>query len=184
MFRPLRARRKQRLLEAHLLPFEANTLTGVALKQPYMKALMRERRNEYRLMQREAAFNQWSAAKFKAEWTAHIRKRYKDNKWFITKAAVRRLKTVGKADPWAMLKDWRQRAIDSGEYLRPKGKKKDRSKLDHDAVLREKARYRERHREEIRERGREYRQRIKAGTGLQYRLTEEDKDRYADEHGH
>jgi len=124
MFRTRRENRKQKLLQAGLLPFEAHALSELEFKLPYVKKLIKERQGVYTLAKREG----WT----KKEYTDHIKTLYDNSEWKVKGTATSRTKMVGRADPWAMARHYRQRAIDSGEYTPPVPKKK--RKFDRDAI--------------------------------------------------
>lgn len=148
-FRPRRQSRKGKLSRAGFLPFEAHILSEVSnTKTSYYPKMVAERRREYRQWLRKAQLARWSRTRFEDEYTAFIRDKYEKNKWLIGKAPVTRLRTGGRADPWGLYKDFRQKDIDSGEYRKAAKKRRRKEGLDKGKVLEQKARYRERKREE------------------------------------
>jgi len=148
-FRPRRQSRKEKLLRAGFLPFESHTLSEVSnTKTGYYRKMVKDRRREYRQWQRKAELAGWSRTRFEEEYQLFIKNKYLDNKWMISKVPITRKKTVGRADPWGMLKDYRQKDIDSGEYRKAAKKRRREEGLDKGKVLEQKARYRERKRTE------------------------------------
>lgn len=82
--------RYERLLQAHLLPVEARTLSRVSFRVPYMRLLANARSREY---------NDFIAQGGAVEdWPKHIRKQYIDREWkragerWIPKVIFRMLK--------------------------------------------------------------------------------------------
>ena len=119
MFRIKRETRKRKYMTYGLLPFEAHTLSIVPENRPYIKRLLKDRL----ILFTQAANERWS----RKEYETKIKEIYGDKDWIIedTKELQEfgtRRKSVGKADPWRMLRDYRKRAIDEGEYI-PKPRK-------------------------------------------------------------
>lgn len=119
-FRPRRQRRKDNMLKAGLLPFEADILSALPKGLPYINNLMRNRRNIYRQALRKDIT--------KKQYKADILDGYRTRGWLIHEGSMTRAgkqrKDIGGYDPWAMMRAWRQAAIDSGEYIPPPPKKK------------------------------------------------------------
>ena len=87
---------------------------------------------------------------------------------------------AGVADAWAMFRWYREQYLEEGDSPRPRRKKRydeGGRRIDKGHVVEQKLRFRERERDR-RARGVQY------GGGFNQRLTKEDKERYADEHGH
>ncbi len=148
-FRPRRQSRKEKLSRAGFLPFESHILSEVSnTKTSYYRKMVTERRREYRQWRRKAELARWSRTRFEEEYQLFIKNKYFDNKWMIRKAPYTRLKSIGRADPWRLYKDYRQKDIDSGEYRKAAKKRRRKEGLDKGKILEQKARYRERKREE------------------------------------
>ena len=104
---PLKTRRQNRytkLRNAGFLPFEARPLSKVPFKTcPYMRQLIRERREEARQAIKEGLSRR--------QWEDFIKARYGKNNW----TSYTRTGKV-KADPWKMLREyedrWRNRQPD------------------------------------------------------------------------
>ena len=130
-FRPRRQHRKNRLLNAGLLPFEAHALSSIPLNAPYMRALITNRKRLYK----KALRQDWT----KTEYNRTIMDLYRKNDWTITEGAITRRKSIGRPDPWAMFRSWRKALIDSGDYVPPPSKKKGKTgkrRLDEEEVAR------------------------------------------------
>lgn len=127
-FRPRRQARKTKLLSEGFLPFEAQALSELFLSSPVLRLARKARRARHRADVR--------ADKSKGQRRRDIKKLYTDNKWFIdpTKTATRK-GISGQADPWALFRATRQKAIDEGEYIPPKRKKKPRRGLDKGRIV-------------------------------------------------
>jgi len=70
-FRPRRQHRKNRLLNAGLLPFEAHALSSIPLNVPYMRALITNRKRLYK----KALRQDWT----KTEYNRTIMDLYRKN---------------------------------------------------------------------------------------------------------
>lgn len=123
-YRPQRQHRYAIYKEAGFLPFEARELSGVRFAEaPYLRKLIRDRMRIREAFEREALFNKWSLTRQRREYRDIIRFEYLDKKW-IREAISPRIGTPRyKASPWEMLKDYRQKAIERGEYHPAKGRR-------------------------------------------------------------
>lgn len=118
-FRPRREHRKRVLLREGFLPFEAHELSARHLSHMGMKGMRKARRQKVRQARRE----HWT----KKAYVSKVRELYTDNDWTIPESAIQRDKEhprgragkIGQADPWAMFRFWRQKAIEDGEYEKP-----------------------------------------------------------------
>lgn len=112
-FRTRRQQRYNRLIESGFLPFEARTLSKIALKVPYMRLGIQERRSAHQDALRE--YKARDVRLTKAEWVEIIREMY------ITRGWLRE----GKGDPWQMLRAWEERyRARHPEYESPPSRKK------------------------------------------------------------
>ncbi len=123
-FRPLRSRRYSRYISSGFLPFEAFEFSGIRYSEaPYLRRMIRDRLRIKQSFDNQADANNWSKTKREQEYKELIRFEYVDNRWIREKQEWRIGRTHYKASPWEMLKDYRQRAIDTGEYHPVKGKR-------------------------------------------------------------
>ena len=147
MFKPRRQSHKWKLLQQGFLPFEAHSLSGIKRDTSYYKKMVKERKELFR----RAMDDGWT----RREYGEHIKGIYADKNWFITKGQVEspwatRKKSVGKADCFQMLKEYRDKAIKAGEYTpKPKVKKKKpgEREISKGDVQEQKRRHREKQRE-------------------------------------
>jgi hypothetical protein len=140
-----RARRQNwylNLKKAGFLPYEAYELSRFKDKSVvYFRAMVQERRQLMKGLLREAEAHGWSRTKTTEEWKALINFTYKEKKW---------VQAGHRLDVWKMLREYRDRVIDLGEY-HPRRHKGNhifspitRIRLDKGNVDRQKRRYRER----------------------------------------
>lgn len=121
-FRVLRQRRKDDLLRRGFLPFEAHALSGIPRqikgeRTRWLTLMYEARRNLVRIAKRE----KWGKAKFASE----VKELYIRNDWVVKRTATIRKKSVGKLDPWAMARFYRDEWIRRGEeYIPPIRRKK------------------------------------------------------------
>ncbi len=117
--RPQRQQRYITLRSNGFLPFEALTLSTVRFSEaPYIRRLMRDRLKIAKAFLKEAEFNKWSQKRKDKEYRAVIKNEYLEHKWIKATEVWRIGRTLYKAAPFMMLKEYRQRAIDSGEYFK------------------------------------------------------------------
>jgi hypothetical protein len=123
-FRRLRQQRYNTYINSFFLPFEAYEFSGIRYAEaPYMRKMIRDRINLRRTFDKEADFNNWTRTRRDKEWRAVIKFEYTDHRWIREKQEWRVGRTQYKASPWEMLKDYRQKAIDSGDYHPVKGRR-------------------------------------------------------------
>jgi hypothetical protein len=122
-----RAQRQTRylwLIQDGFLRFEAQELSGVRPSEaPYLRQMRIDRRNLRSNFMKEAVANKWSYTRIKDEWLKFIQFEYTDKGWTQRKPIFGVGRTKYQASPWAMLKFYRQLAIESGEYF-PNPKKR------------------------------------------------------------
>ncbi len=131
-YRPLREKRRQLYLNNGFLPFEANDLSGVSFAEaPYLRKMVRERASAKRSFDKQADALKWSETKRREEWRNYVRSEYLNNRWIRPTETWRVGRTRYQASVWEMLKDFRQKAIDAGEYhpIRRRGVRREGDKL-------------------------------------------------------
>jgi hypothetical protein len=117
MYKTLRQRRYNNLIYSGFLPFEAQELSDVRYSEaPYLIKMMKERSRISEAFYKQAIAFKWSKTRREEEYKAVIRQEYIDHKWLRLAETFRIGKTRYKASPWEMLKYYRQKAIDAGEY--------------------------------------------------------------------
>ncbi len=126
-FRPRRQARRDVLIKEGFAKFEARALSSEFLSSPVIKLARKARRD------RQRDWNKQGLSQ--AARRRDVAKLYTTNKWLIdpTKSKTRK-GIAGQADPWALFRATRQKAIDSGEYIPPKRPKKVRKGLDRDQI--------------------------------------------------
>lgn len=109
----------------HLLPHEAQELSKIPYSSaPYMKNLLKDRRNLWQDLLKEAEYNKWSYTRTQREWLKWIQELYIKNNWISLNQEYRVGRTKYKADPWAMFRAYRNEAIESDDYEPRKRKKR------------------------------------------------------------
>ncbi len=106
------------MISRGLLRFEANPLSDITeAEAPYLRQLMKDRKKILDAVAKEARFNRWSKTRAEREFSRVVRQEYIDRGWQRKKTLAGVGRTSYNADPWKMLKDYRQKAIDSGDYF-------------------------------------------------------------------
>jgi hypothetical protein len=117
MYRTLRQRRYDKYIYYGLLPFEAQELSDIKYSEaPYLLKVMVDRSHLSSAFYKQAIALKWSKTRREEEYRKVIRQEYIDHKWLRHAESWRVGKTHYKASPWEMLKAYRQKAIDAGEY--------------------------------------------------------------------
>ncbi len=117
-YRPRRQARYESLRNSGFMRFEANELSSVTLAEaPYLRDIIADRRKLLRAFLAQARLNKWSTTKSDEEYRKVIRQEYIDHGWIREKEQTTRFMPEYKASPWEMLKEYRQKAIESGEYF-------------------------------------------------------------------
>lgn len=114
-FRTVRQRRYRSMINSGLLEFESYELSGVKYSEaPYLRKLMRDRLRIKTSFDKQADLSKWKRTRREEEYREVIKIEYRDNNW-LRERKVRGRKIL-RASPWEMLRDYRQKAIDRGEY--------------------------------------------------------------------
>jgi len=121
MFRPQRQHRHQIYTYNNaFLPFEALDLSAVKFSEaPYLRRMIRERREMKVAFDREADYNKWSQTRREMEWRNVVKFEYINNRWIRESQKISIGRPLYKASPWEMLHTYRKRAIERGEYFPP-----------------------------------------------------------------
>jgi len=107
------------------LPFEARELSRIRFSEaPYTKTMIQERKRIRRTFNYQADKLDWSDTRRKDEWREIIRSLYQDNKWIKPTEEYRIGRTRYQADPWAMFRYYRKKAIVSDDYTPKKSRRK------------------------------------------------------------
>jgi hypothetical protein len=123
MYRTLRQRRYDNLIYSGFLPFEAQELSSVKYSEaPYLRKMMRDRMRLNEAYYKQARELGWNKTQREKGYRDFIRNEYIDHKWVRPAESWQVGKTRYKESPWEMLKDYRQKAIDAGEYHPKQGK--------------------------------------------------------------
>lgn len=121
-FRPRREARKQKMLKAGFMPFEAQALSKVPPSTPYFRQMVFRRK----LLRNRAQREGWN----KAEYNRVVKGLYIDNDLLIPTTTRKRAKSKGDADPWAMLRWYKDKYDKMGvPYESPWRKKKIKQRL-------------------------------------------------------
>ena len=118
-FRPRRQARRQKLLDAGFLKFEAFALSRFTqTSQPFYRAMIKERKALVKQAKKQGV----NKADFRRIWVKTAL--YEKDGLLITRQTKTRTGLVGTPDPWALLRKFRQESDDEGEYREDRKKKK------------------------------------------------------------
>ena len=117
-FRPRRQRRYNNYLLCGFMPFEAVEFSAIPyVEAPYLRKMMRERLRIKNAFIKQADAMEWSRTRREEEYREVIRFEYINHGWVRVKEVWRVGRTRYQASPWEMLREYRQKAIDRGEYF-------------------------------------------------------------------
>ncbi|KKN65482.1 hypothetical protein LCGC14_0480860 [marine sediment metagenome] len=118
--RPRRQARYQKLLDAGFLRFEAYTLSRFThTKEHFYKEMVKERK----ALLKDSKEKGISKKLFRKDWIKSAL--YERKGWLISTTAKTRRGLAGTPDPWALLKDSRERDVAKGDYIPDRHKKRD-----------------------------------------------------------
>ena len=160
-FKPKRQQRYRRFINNGFLPVEAQAFSSVPFaRAPFMRPMIRDRRELLIPLRREGDFMNWSRSRYEREKRLLIAFEYKDKGLIYIKSRKGIIKIKGRPDPWQLFRYYRDKAIEDGEWPEEtprKYKKKKRLdehgfRIDKGNLKAQKARRRERGKQK-RERG-------------------------------
>jgi hypothetical protein len=143
IYRPRRQARYDWAKSKGFIPFEAREISKITDRNtPHFRQMMKDRREIIDGLLREAEYNRWSKLRTHQEIIEYIRYIYRDNRWEFNASGL-----------WQMYRDYRDKAIDLGEYY-PKRRRKKRFGEEGDRIDRGKLKeQRKRYKERLKKRG-------------------------------
>ena len=116
-FKPKRQQRRLRFLANGFLPFEAFAFSSVPFaRAPFMRRMIRDRRELLIPLRREADFMNWSRSRYEKEKRLLIAFEYKDKGLIYIKSRKGIIRIKGRPDPWQLFRYYRDKAIEDGEW--------------------------------------------------------------------
>ena len=116
-FKPRRQQRKMSFLVSGFLPFEAQAFSSVPFRHaPFMRQMIRERRDLLIPLRREADFMNWSRTRYEKEKRLLIAFEYKDKGLIYIKSRRGIIRIKGRPDPWQLFRYYRDKAIEEGTW--------------------------------------------------------------------
>lgn len=151
MFKQRRQERYNKLVSAGLQRFEARELSSIPFsRMPFVKNIIRDRRNLIEGLEKEAKALGWSRTRFEKEKLMLIAWEYRDKGLTFTKKGKNIIKIKGSPDVWQMFRYYRWLAIKNGEWQETPRKKRARHydergiRIDKGKIREQKRKYRER----------------------------------------
>lgn len=116
-FRPKRQQRYRRFINNGFLKFEAFAFSSIPFaRAPFMRRMIRDRRELLIGLRREAdAFN-WSRTRYEREKRLLIAFEYQDKGLLYLKSRRGIIRIKGRPDPWQLFRYYRDKAIEEGEW--------------------------------------------------------------------
>ena len=151
MFKPRRQQRKMSFLASGFLPFEAQAFSSVPFRHaPFMRQMIKERRELLIPLRREADFMNWSRTRYEKEKRLLIAFEYKEKGLIYIKSRRGIIRIKGRPDPWQLFRYYRDKAIEEGTWgetprtYKKKKRLEDGVRIDKGNLKAQKARRRER----------------------------------------
>ena len=114
-FRPRRQQRKSRFLANGFLPFEAQSFSSVPLaKAPFMRQMIKDRRELLIPLRNEADFGNWSRTRYEREKRRLIAFEYREKGLIFQSPSKISGVRIGRPDPWQLFRYYRDKAIEDG----------------------------------------------------------------------
>lgn len=152
-FRPKRQQRRKVFVANGFLPFEAYAFSSVPFaRAPFMRQMIRDRRELLIPLRREADFMNWSRTRYEKEKRLLIAFEYRDKGLIYIKSRRGIIRIKGRPDPWQLFRYYRDKAIEDGVWeetprrSRKKSKRFDEQgiRIDKGNIQKQKERRRER----------------------------------------
>ena len=158
-----KSKRQQRYLALKangMLPFEAQAFSSVPVTHaPFMRQMVRDRRDLLIPLRREAEFLNWSRTRYEREKRLLIAFEYREKGLLFQKVTKQITRVKGRPDPWQLFRWYRDKAIKDGtweetprQYKRKKRYDEHGIRIEKGNIQKQKERRREREREK-KERG-------------------------------
>lgn len=130
-FKPRREQRKRRFLANGFLPFEAQAFSSVPFAHaPFMRGMIKDRRELLIPLRREAEFMNWSRTRYEREKRQLIAYDYGEKGLVYTKSRRGIIIIKGRPDPWQLFRYYRDKAIEEGDWQETPRTYKKKKRLD------------------------------------------------------
>lgn len=117
VFKPRRQQRYRAFKESGFLPFESQAFSSVTMRSaPFMREMVKERRDLLIPLRREADALNWSRTRYEKEKRTLIAFEYKEKGLVFQKTTKRITKVKGRPDPWQLFRYYRDKAIEDGTW--------------------------------------------------------------------
>lgn len=151
-FRPKRQERYRRFRDTGFLKFEAFAFSSVPfVRAPFMRQMIRDRRELLIPLRREADFMNWSRTRYEKEKRLLVAFEYKEKGLIYIKSRRGIIRIKGRPDPWQLFRYYRDKAIEEGiweetprRYKKKKRFHEEGFRIDKGDVKKQKQRRRER----------------------------------------
>ena len=116
-FKPRRQQRYRRFLDNGFLPFEAQAFSSVPFRHaPFMRQMIRERRDLLVPLRRDADVLNWSRTRYNTEKRQLIAYDYREKGLLFQKTGRQITRIKGRPDPWQLFRYYRDKAIEEGTW--------------------------------------------------------------------
>ena len=134
-FKPRRQQRKRRFLDSGFLPFEAQAFSSVPFaRAPFMRQMIRERRELLIPLRKEGDFANWSRSRYEREKRRLIAFEYREKGLIFQKVTKQITRIKGRPDPWQLFRYYRDKAIDEGKWEETPRRPRKRRRFDEQGI--------------------------------------------------
>jgi len=131
VFKPRRQQRYRDFKTNGFLPFEAQAFSSIPLAHaPFMRQMVKERRELLIPLRHEADFMNWSRTRYEKEKRLLIAFEYKEKGLIYIKSRRGIVVIKGRSDPWQLFRYYRDKAIEDGEWFETPRTYKKKKRLD------------------------------------------------------
>jgi len=116
-FKPKRQQRYRSFINSGFLRFEAFAFSSVPFAHaPFMRGMIKDRRELLIPLRREGEFMNWSRARYEREKRLLIAFEYKEKGLIYIKSRRGIIRIKGRPDPWQLFRYYRDKSIEDGEW--------------------------------------------------------------------
>ena len=134
-FKPRRQQRKRRFLDSGFLPFEAQAFSSIPFaRAPFMRQMVKERRELLIPLRREADALNWSRTRYEREKRQLIAFEYRERGLVFQKTGKRITRVKGRADPWQLFRWYRDKAIEEGTWEETPRRQRRKKRFDEHGI--------------------------------------------------
>ncbi len=134
-YKPRRQQRYRAFKDSGFLPFESQAFSSVTMRSaPFMKEMVKERRELLIPLRREGDALNWSRTRYEKEKRLLIAFEYREKGLVFQKVTKRITRVKGRPDPWQLFRYYRDKAIEDGTWEETPRKYKRKKRFDEHGI--------------------------------------------------